>query len=58
MQCNSYKYKIVKANALLRPISIYGDVVGSVILICDSITETEKMLAETSASFISKYLEA
>ena len=49
---------IVKANALLRPISIYGDVVGSVILICESITETEKMLAETSASFISKYLEA
>lgn len=49
---------IVKANAILRPISIYGDVVGSVILICDTITDTEKTLAETSASFISKYLEA
>ena len=49
---------IVKENAILRPIAIYGDVVGSVIIISESITEIEKMLVETSASFISKYLEA
>ena len=49
---------IVKSNAILRPIAIYGDVVGSVIIICDNVTDIEKMLVETSASFISKYLEA
>lgn len=49
---------IVKNCAILRPISIYGDVVGSVIIISDNISEIEKMLVETSASFISKYLEA
>ena len=49
---------IVKSYAILRPISIYGDVVGSVIIISDNISEIEKMLVETSASFISKYLEA
>lgn len=49
---------IVKSNAILRPIAIYGDVVGSVIIISDNISEIEKMLVETSASFISKYLEA
>ena len=32
--------------------------VGSVIIISDNISEIEKMLVETSASFISKYLEA
>ena len=49
---------IVKSCAILRPIAIYGDVVGSVIIISDNISEIEKMLVETSASFISKYLEA
>ncbi len=49
---------IVKTNAILRPIAIYGDVVGSVIIVNDRITEIEKSLVETSASFISKYLEA
>lgn len=49
---------IVKTNAILRPIAIYGDVVGSVIIVNDKITDIEKSLVETSASFISKYLEA
>lgn len=49
---------ILKNYAILRPIAIYGDVVGSVIIISDNISEIEKMLVETSASFISKYLEA
>ena len=49
---------ILKDNAILRPIAIYGDVVGSVIIISESITDIEKTLVETSASFISKYLEA
>ena len=49
---------IVKTSAIMKPISIYGDVVGSVIIISNSITDIEKTLVETSASFISKYLEA
>ena len=49
---------ILKNYAILRPIAIYGDVVGSVIIISDNISEIENMLVETSASFISKYLEA
>ena len=49
---------IIKENAILRPIAIYGDVVGSVIIISETISEIEKTLVETSASFISKYLEA
>lgn len=48
---------IIKGNAILKPISIYGDVIGSIIIASDNITDIEKMLAETSAMFISKYLE-
>lgn len=51
------KNLIVKSCAILKPISIYGDVVGSVILLCENITEVEKTIAETSACFLSKYLE-
>lgn len=49
---------IIKDSAIMRPISIYGDVVGCVIIISNNITDIEKTLVETSASFISKYLEA
>lgn len=48
---------IIKGNAILKPISIYGDVVGSIIITSNNITDIEKTLAETSAMFISKYLE-
>lgn len=49
---------IVKEGAILKPITIYGDVVGSVIIISNRISDIEKTLVETSASFISKYLES
>ncbi len=48
---------IIKGNAILKPIAIYGDVIGAVIIVSDNISEIEKTLAETSAMFISKYLE-
>ena len=48
----------VKSCALLKPITIYGDVVGSVIILSDKIDEIEKVLIESSSSFISKYLES
>ncbi len=48
---------IIKGNVILRPIAIYGDVIGSVIIASDNISEIEKTLAETSAMFIAKYLE-
>lgn len=48
---------IIKGNAILKPIAIYGDVIGAVIIASDNISEIEKTLAETSAMFIAKYLE-
>ena len=49
---------IIKSSAIMKPIAIYGDVVGCVIIISDTLTETDKTLVETTATFISKYLEA
>lgn len=49
---------IVKEGAILKPIAIYGDVVGSIIIISNRMSDIEKTLVETSASFISKYLES
>lgn len=48
---------IIRGNAILKPIAIYGDVIGSIIIVSDKITDIETTLAETSATFISKYLE-
>ena len=48
---------IIRGNAILKPITIYGDVIGSIIIASDKITDIETTLAETSATFISKYLE-
>ncbi|MCI5938638.1 MAG: hypothetical protein MRZ17_01875 [Acholeplasmataceae bacterium] len=48
---------IIRGNAILKPIAIYGDVIGSIIIASDKITDIETTLAETSATFISKYLE-
>lgn len=51
-------YLHIKSCSILKPISIYGDVVGSVIIVSDNLTETDKTLVETTATFISKYLES
>ena len=48
---------IIRGNAILKPIAIYGDVIGSIIIASDKSTDIETTLAETSATFISKYLE-
>lgn len=50
---------IIKTAAVLKPIIVYGDIIGCVIVIGDnSITDIERVLCESSASFLSKYLEA
>lgn len=50
---------IIKSAAVLKPISVYGDLIGCVIIIGDNqIGDVEKVLVESSASFLSKYLES
>ena len=44
---------------VIKPISVYGDLIGVVIVLGDDvISDTEKMLAELTALFVGKYLEA
>ena len=44
--------------AVFKPIYVYGDILGSVIIIGENdITEVEKSLIEFSSSFFNKYLE-
>ena len=48
----------ISSATILKPITVYGDLIGSVIVIGDNyIDEVEKMLADLTASFIGKYLE-
>ena len=48
----------VSSATILKPITVYGDLIGSIIVIGDNyIDEVEKMLADLTASFIGKYLE-
>lgn len=50
---------VYKDSAALKPISIYGDLMGAVIILGENRTdEVEKVLAETTAAFIGKYLES
>jgi AbrB family transcriptional regulator (stage V sporulation protein T) len=50
---------VIKSAAILKPITVYGDIIGCVIIIGDAtITDVEKVLVETSAAFLSKYLES
>ncbi len=50
---------IIKSAVVLKPISVYGDLIGCVIVIGDNqITDVEKALVESSATFLSKYLES
>src|SRR5690554_4493407 len=49
---------IIKSAAILKPIIVYGDIIGGVIVVGENnITDIEKVVVETAASFISKYLE-
>ncbi len=44
--------------AVFKPIHVYGDILGSIIIVGDNgITDVEKSLIEFSSSFFNKYLE-
>lgn len=48
----------IKRPAIIKPINVYGDVLGAIIILGDNeITEIEKSLAEFSGTFFCKYLE-
>ena len=50
---------IINAPAVLKPIAVYGDLIGAVIVIGENtISELEKSIAEMTSLFISKYLES
>lgn len=50
---------IIKTAMVMKQITVYGDVIGSVIIVGDSnIGDIEKILVESSAAFLSKYLES
>lgn len=49
----------ITQSLVLKPISVYGDLIGCVIVIGDTfIGDTEKVIAEMTASFLGKYLES
>ena len=43
--------------AIIKPINVYGDIIGCVIVSGNQIGEVEKSLAEFSGTFMSRYLE-
>lgn len=43
--------------AILKPIVVYGNVVGCIILSGEKITDNDKAIVEYTASFLSKYLD-
>ncbi len=48
----------LKKKAILKPINVYGDIIGCVIVSSDNdVTDVEKSLAEFSGTFMSRYLE-
>ena len=48
----------IKRPAILKPINVYGDVLGCIIIAGnESITDVEKTLAEFSGHFLGRYLE-
>lgn len=49
----------LNAPLILKPIAVYGDLIGAVIVIGENgVGEMEKSLAEMTSIFISKYLES
>ncbi len=50
---------VLTSPAILKQISVYGDIIGAVIVIGEgAIGETEKAIAEMTSSFLGKYLES
>ncbi|HHX80795.1 MAG TPA: AbrB/MazE/SpoVT family DNA-binding domain-containing protein [Acholeplasmataceae bacterium] len=50
---------VLNSPTILKPISVYGDIIGAVIVIGEgSIGDTEKAIAEMTSSFLGKYLES
>jgi AbrB family transcriptional regulator (stage V sporulation protein T) len=50
---------VVNSPCILKPLSVYGDLIGSVIVVGDkNITDSEKSLADMTTIFIGKYLES
>ncbi len=49
--------KEIKKPTIIKPINVYGDIIGCVIISSDEITDVEKSLAEFSGIFMSRYLE-
>ncbi|HEY8395283.1 MAG TPA: stage V sporulation T C-terminal domain-containing protein [Bacilli bacterium] len=50
---------VINSAAVLKPITVYGDIIGSVIVIGgDGIGDTEKGIAEMTSTFLGKYLES
>ncbi len=47
----------MKKPAIIKPINLYGDIIGCVIVSSDKIGEVEKSLVEFSGAFMSRYLE-
>lgn len=48
----------IKKPAVIKPINVYGDILGLVIIVGDDkITDVEKNLAEFAGAFFCKYLE-
>ena len=43
--------------AVVKPINVYGDIIGCIIVSSEKIGDVEKSLAEFSGAFMSKYLE-
>ena len=50
-------YKVNRPT-IFKTISVYGDILGSVVIICNNtITDIERSLVDFSTSFFNKYLE-
>ena len=50
---------VINAPAVLKPIAVYGDLIGAVIVVSENaIGELEKSIAEMTSLFIGKYLES
>ena len=47
----------IRKPAIIKPINVYGDIMGCIIVSSDQIGEVEKSLVEFSGAFMSKYLE-
>ena len=47
----------MKKPAIIKPINVYGDIIGCVIVSGEKIGDVEKSLVEFSSTFMSRYLE-